>query len=282
MIIYVEQMTLNKDVIHEIFKYLHPLDVLYNASLVNKMFSTASINIIRNTRVNKKEKKKYTVYLLSTDLPETHESLVHMREYINDETRAISGNQSRINTWNEDTMRWLSECCYLDIIKYAHENGCPWSIFTTCIPAMDGRMDIIKYVHENGCPWNESTMEYAAVNGYLDIIKYAHENGCPWNESTMEYAAVNGYLDIIKYAHKHGCPWGKYAMGCAASNGQIRIIKYMYENGCPWDKHTARRAAINGYVHIIKYIHEHNLFIDVERCLLLTKDKDVIEYLKSL
>ena len=43
----------------------------------------------------------------------------------------------------------------------------------------NGFLNLMKYAHENGCPWNATTCSFAAQNGHLDCLKYAHENGCP-------------------------------------------------------------------------------------------------------
>jgi len=40
---------------------------------------------------------------------------------------------------------------------------------------------VLKYLHENGCPWDERTCEWATHGGHLDMLKYARENGCPWD-----------------------------------------------------------------------------------------------------
>jgi hypothetical protein len=56
-------------------------------------------------------------------------------------------------------------------------------------------LDVLKYAHENGCPWNEETCSSAASNGHLDVLKYAHEHGCPWDEETRKVAYRKyGYL----------------------------------------------------------------------------------------
>jgi len=72
-----------------------------------------------------------------------------------------------------------------------------------------GFLNLLKYANENGCPWDLRTCSNAAENGHLDCLKYAHENGCPWNEKTCEYATKYGHLDCLKYAHENGCPWNK-------------------------------------------------------------------------
>ena len=70
-------------------------------------------------------------------------------------------------------------------------------------------MDVLKYAHENGCPWDEGTCEWAAMGGHLDVLKYLHENGCPWEEMTCQVAAGGGHLDVLKYVRENGCPWNK-------------------------------------------------------------------------
>ena len=63
-----------------------------------------------------------------------------------------------------------------------------------------GHLEILKYAHENGCKWNEYTCMYAAKYGHLECLKYLHENNCPWDKDTCKYAAENGHLDCLKYA----------------------------------------------------------------------------------
>ena len=42
--------------------------------------------------------------------------------------------------------------------------------------AKGGHLDVLKYLHENGCPWDEWTCAGAAVGGHLELLKYLHEN----------------------------------------------------------------------------------------------------------
>ena len=70
-------------------------------------------------------------------------------------------------------------------------------------------MHVLKYAHENRCPWDENTCFCAAKGGHLDVLKYAHENGCPWGEWTCAGAAEGGHLDVLKYARENECPWDR-------------------------------------------------------------------------
>jgi len=71
---------------------------------------------------------------------------------------------------------------------------------------MNGHLDVLKYLHENGCPWNERCCEKASEKGHLECIIYLHKNRCPWNEKSCEKASDNGHFKVLKYLHENGCP----------------------------------------------------------------------------
>ena len=89
------------------------------------------------------------------------------------------------------------------------ERGYKLTMRTAMNAAEQGNLDVIKYLHENGCPWDEETCWRAAQAGHLDVLKYAHENACPWNWLTCTKAAAGDHLHVLKYAHEHGCPWNR-------------------------------------------------------------------------
>ena len=63
---------------------------------------------------------------------------------------------------------------------------------------------MLKYAHENGCPWNEWTFVDAAERGDLEMLKYAHEHGCPWHERAYSEAAERGHDEVVKYLRENG------------------------------------------------------------------------------
>lgn len=50
-------------------------------------------------------------------------------------------------------------------------------------------LEVLKWAHENGCPWDCACV-YAAGGGHLLLLKWARENGCPWNERTCSSVAT--------------------------------------------------------------------------------------------
>jgi hypothetical protein len=163
-----------------------------------------------------------------------------------------------INEWKKTICKHASY--NIELLKYAHKNGCPWDEKTCSQAAYYQELKCLKYAHENGCPWDENTCSSAAYYGSLECLEYAHKNGCPWNEKTCENAVYNSSMDLVyagdydgwysvkkkskknleclKYAHKNGCPWDEKACSQAAYYQELKCLKYARENGCPWDKET--------------------------------------------
>jgi hypothetical protein len=122
----------------------------------------------------------------------------------------------------------------IPLIKWARQNGYPWSEQTCVFAAKGGHLEVLKYLHESGCPWNADTCTKAAEGGHLNVLKWLRENGCLWNTWTCLGAAKGGHLDVLKYLHENLCPWNSWACGAAALGGHLEVLKYLHENGCPW------------------------------------------------
>jgi hypothetical protein len=84
---------------------------------------------------------------------------------------------------------------------------------------------ILKFAHENGCPWDESaTIYHAARRGHFEIVKWLHENGCPGNEYTCSSAAEGGHLEILIWLRSNGCPWDEWVFKHAIKRGHVEVI----------------------------------------------------------
>ena len=84
----------------------------------------------------------------------------------------------------------------------------------TYFAAEHGYLQLLKYAHDNGCKWDEWTCAYAAEGGHLHVLIYAHDNGCRWNTLTREYAARGG--------HPHVLEWIKITVKCNGSKRKRR------------------------------------------------------------
>jgi hypothetical protein len=199
------------------------------------------------------------------------------------------------------TVNVSSKKC-LDVIRYAHENGCPWNANSSANAALTDDLQVLSYLHENGCPWDQKTCANAAKMGNLKVLKYAHENGCPWDKPTCDMAASHGisfkdnpvldfdepepmvfsqkYLDILTYAHENGCPWDEETCAIAAAT-HLELLRYAHESGCPWNEKTCCNAAQYGNVKSLKYAHENGCPWDKATCSIAANEGhlDVLQYL---
>jgi NTP pyrophosphatase (non-canonical NTP hydrolase) len=64
---------------------------------------------------------------------------------------------------------------------------------------MGGYLEVLRWARENGCPWDGRTCYNAAMNGHielhLEVLKWARANGAPWDENTRRIAASKGYVE---------------------------------------------------------------------------------------
>ena len=101
--------------------------------------------------------------------------------------------------------------------------------------AENGDLKIMKWLHENKCPWNSQTFWVAAKKGDLKMMKWLHKNKCPWDAATFGFAAQNGNLKNMKWLKEQGCPWDTLTFRAAVLHGNIKNIEWLYRNKCPWN-----------------------------------------------
>ena len=110
---------------------------------------------------------------------------------------------------------------------------CEWAVGGGCL-------EVVKWARENGCPWSQNTCMMAAYGGHLEVLQWARANGCPWDASTCTAAASEGHLEMLQWARGSGCPWDDWTCSYAASGGYLEVLKWAHANGCPWDKKNVR------------------------------------------
>ena len=85
---------------------------------------------------------------------------------------------------------------HLEILRWAHENGCPWDEDTCAAAARCEDLAVLQWLRENGCPWDAETCWSAVDMGDVEVLRWARENGCPWDAATRDEAAAElGYTD---------------------------------------------------------------------------------------
>lgn len=159
----------------------------------------------------------------------------------------------------------------LDVIIYLFERR-DCSVATICNRAAEyGKLEILEWAHKNGCQWNEMTCAYAAYGGNIDILKWLRMNDCPWNEITCAKAALGGNFDILKWARKNGCRWDEMTCTFAAAKGCLEILQWARENGCPWNAATCNAAAYNGHSEIVIWARKNGCPCNSYYCQVIMK-----------
>ena len=199
---------------------------------------------------------------------------------------------------------------HLSCLKFAHENGYPFTYFATSNAARNGNLACLDYLHAKGCPWNSRTCTLAATAGHLACLQFAHVNGCTWNSITcckaagagqlacLEYAHVNGCawdaytcslaarygkLDCLQFAHLNGCRWGITVCLNAAGANHLPCLQYAHVMGCPWNERVFAFAAFNGNLSCLQYAHTEGLLWDADTCALaaLGGNIDCLQYARA-
>jgi hypothetical protein len=154
-----------------------------------------------------------------------------------------------------------------DCLEYLHNNKIEEYDENTCAAtAYKNNLDLLKFLHQQNCPWNNLTCAAAANTGSLECLKYAHQNGCEMDYLTLSEAGRNGHIECMKYAIENGCSFlckdnhnHDYESTCllASSTNQIDSFKFAVDNGCPiqWSLVTAARC---GNSEMVKYIFENH------------------------
>ena len=180
--------------------------------------------------------------------------------YLSDRFQALS-------RYPDEYINIAAENGSLTLLKYAHEQGCPWRSNTCYLLARNNSLQCLQYAHEHGCDWDMDVSTVAAENGHLDLLRYLHERGCPWNRDTCRAAADNGHLDCLMYVHEQHCSWDKDITKAAAVKGRLNCFAYAYEHGCPVDKNIIRLIAGYGHLSLLQYIQSRDGLSDSGICV---------------
>jgi F-box domain len=104
---------------------------------------------------------------------------------------AICHGQIKVLTWlkshhkinHSQIMRYNVETGNLEVIRWAISNKYLIQTTTTINELIRrGELEMVKFAHENGCPWDHYSTLMAVSNSHHEIFNYLIENGCPHNK----------------------------------------------------------------------------------------------------
>jgi hypothetical protein len=181
---------------------------------------------------------------------------------------AAASNHKEVVAWirsSRERTRWpelgLVGACgngHLDLVKWAHANGCGFQPECIDAAAETNRKDVIEYlVYIVRVPSPRNGLVGAAHMGHCDLMRWCLHRGCGYDTTTIASAARGGRVDILELFDEHAdLPNNmSYASLRAAMNGHLRLIEWLDEKELWYDiEHTLQTAAFMGHLHILKYL----------------------------
>lgn len=155
-------------------------------------------------------------------------------------------------TLSTDISNYAARSGKLEVIKYFQEKGFNLpSVLSVAIKG--GNLQSIKYLHDQGCEWDVFSLPLAAELGYFEIVKFALDRKCSVSAKCVASAAKWGHYDIVKYLIRNK----RFdASEEAAESGELDILQLLYENGCEISDLAWRWAAKNGDMEMLKWLHK--------------------------
>lgn len=107
---------------------------------------------------------------------------------------------------NLEMFKWLYYYGHVDLKNHEYNDICLYVVCCEHYHKEDELVELLKFAHEQGFPWSEVTCSNSADRGHFRCLKYAHENGCPWDSNTCKSAYQNDQTECLVYAFRNNCP----------------------------------------------------------------------------
>ena len=69
-----------------------------------------------------------------------------------------------------------------------------------------GHLEVLQWAHANGCLWDWHTCANATGGGHLEVLQWLRANGCPWDKYTVICARDRDHVELVNWAIAKGCP----------------------------------------------------------------------------
>jgi hypothetical protein len=156
----------------------------------------------------------------------------------------------------------------MDILEWAHANGCKLSGDVSAMAGAKGRVDMLQWLSDHGCPITFMLVYNAVDAGSVDVLVWAYafaqKHGvsdfepfeyevaaaggdvpmlCTIARSWKSYwrdpcaiAARLGHLAVLQWAHAQGRSWGKTSYVAALAGGHAALAEWALAHGGEWTR----------------------------------------------
>ena len=193
---------------------------------------------------------------------------------------------------NEDLCAIAARSGWLNVLKWARENDCPWNLETFEATVYRNDRNMFDWITEHDCPSGMGFPDYKIYEhivklGHIDALAYIGRNlhhpmmtdlipvklaakhvqidMLEWmlnnqyavcNTRIGRIAAKKGHTVLLQWLHDSELDMDPTnVLRIAATNGHLNILKWMKENGYYWNNSISEYAASNGHTHILEWLN---------------------------
>lgn len=157
---------------------------------------------------------------------------------------------------------------HLSVLRWAHENGCPWDESTCAAAARGGHLELLQWAIRENAPRDSETEGQAAEEGHLTLINWLISTGDPIEEELVPgRAAFGGHIHLLEWALGREVPLEPDTWLYAASERRLPLLQWAHEKELiSPDEEIATAALEKGHYSVIKWAHEHGYKPAAEVC----------------
>jgi hypothetical protein len=127
-----------------------------------------------------------------------------------------------------------------------------------------GDLALLKWAREEGCPYSERTFKKAAKRGDIEILKYLRETGCPWDNMVVFRAARAGKFEALWWMRENGFDSSSALCGALqADHVTPEILTKILEIPECLSTQFLTAAMISGNLESVKWAYKKNPQIQI-------------------
>jgi hypothetical protein len=176
-------------------------------------------------------------------------------------TRSITMKKIRLNRlpWNKETCRNAAMFGHLQLLKWLHEQGCPWDEDTfDAAVRYGGNVEMLEWLYKKNSLWMRGWhCSLGAISGNMDVLKWLHGRKFLWGIDTFDIAIEKGNLEMVNWLHEQKFRLKTHSsLYAAARSGDIAMVKWCLDHGCIMNKYASIAAAEKGNLEMLQWLHE--------------------------
>ncbi|GFH56991.1 hypothetical protein CTEN210_13467 [Chaetoceros tenuissimus] len=171
--------------------------------------------------------------------------------------------RSKSLQWEPNAVRDVIESKSLQMLKFAHENGCEWSQDTWhyCMRQKGGiNWDMMNYLHEKKCPWNtlttygelcpDSKLVSSPLSEPQKVVEFIISKKLPWGGhlllESIHYSLTRATVILVENSPRDTLPESLSSIS-GVLDIDLKIMEYLYSKGVPFGEGFLKKLCGHNY-----------------------------------